>query len=305
MTSTRRPLRGPAIGAVVGASVLLGVGAWIAVTRGGTVVDDREAVAADQPVIPLGPQGIVPQFVVECAFSHAAPDDPIVFPGEAGASHLHHFFGATQTDASSTPASLRGTPTTCQQPRDTASYWAPALYRDGVEVEPITLNAYYRPGPDVDPGSVEPFPADLAMIAGDPTATTAQPLSVVGWHCGSSPELTPQPPTCPDGAPLALRVTFPDCWDGDRVDSDDHRAHVARSHDGACPDEHPVPIPQLIVDIHYPVAGEGPFALASGTPLTAHADFLNAWDQDKLETEVRHCINRELICGVVSNRATG
>ena len=44
-----------------------------------------------------GPQGRVPQFVVECGFSHAAPDDPIVHPGHAGVSHLHTFFGSTVT----------------------------------------------------------------------------------------------------------------------------------------------------------------------------------------------------------------
>ena len=46
-------------------------------------------------------------------------------------------------------------------------------------------------------------------------------------------------------------------------------------------------------------------ALASGTPLSAHADFFNGWDQDALEREVGACINRSLVCGVISNRATG
>jgi hypothetical protein len=41
-------------------------------------------------------------------------------------------------------------------------------------------------------------------------------------------------------------------------------------------------------------------SLASGGVHTAHADFLNAWDQEKLETEVELCINRNLTCGVVS-----
>jgi hypothetical protein len=59
------------------------------------------------------------------------------------------------------------------------------------------------------------------------------------------------------------------------------------------------------MDIHYPVSGRPELLLASGALTTAHADFLNAWDQDKLETEVRLCINRQLTCGVVSNRATG
>ena len=107
---------------------------------------------AAQRVVPLGPQGIVPQFVVECGYSHACARRPDRPPREPGASHLHQFFGAESVDAASTADSLRGTDTTCQQPSDTASYWAPALYDDGTLVEPIRLNAYYRPGP----GSTRP-----------------------------------------------------------------------------------------------------------------------------------------------------
>jgi hypothetical protein len=33
--------------------------------------------------------------------------------------------------------------------------------------------------------------------------------------------------------------------------------------------------------------------------VTAHADFWNVWDQDKLEGEVANCLNRDLVCGVV------
>jgi hypothetical protein len=260
---------------------------------------------AGQAVVPLGPQGIVPQFVVECRFSHAASDDPIVLPGESGRSHRHQFFGAEGVDASSTPDSLRGGATSCQDPSDTASYWAPALYADGVEVEPVRMNAYYRPGPGVDPTSVTAPPPGLAIVAGDHHAEGPQPLSVAGWHCGSSPRLSSTPPTCSDAAPLALRITFPDCWDGEQVDSDDHRSHMARSGDGACPRSHPVAVAQLVMDIHYPVAGPVEVTLSSGGPEGAHADFLNGWDQAALEREVRACINRGLVCGVVSNRATG
>ncbi|MEI6403953.1 MAG: hypothetical protein WCP59_17400, partial [Actinomycetota bacterium] len=49
-----------------------------------------------------GPQGGRGQFVVECGFSHAGTDDPIVYPGQPGASHEHVFFGNTGTDAAST-----------------------------------------------------------------------------------------------------------------------------------------------------------------------------------------------------------
>jgi hypothetical protein len=289
------------VGLVLGAGVVaLGVG-FAAITSD----PPEEAEATTQEVLPLGPQGVVAQFVVECSFSHSAPDDPIVFPGEPGASHQHHFFGASSTDADSTPESLRASETSCQTAADTAAYWAPALYVDGVEVQPSKLNAYYRPGPGVDPADVQAHPAGLAVVSGDHTSTEAQPLNVVGWHCGSSPSLSADPPACPRTAGLALRVTFPDCWDGEHTDSDDHRSHMALSQDGECAPSHPVSVPQLVLDIHYPVTGDATVALASGTPHSAHADFFNGWDQDALEREVGACINRSLVCGVISNRATG
>jgi hypothetical protein len=144
------------------------------------------------------------------------------------------------------------------------------------------------------------------MIAGDPASDGPQSLAVAAWRCGASPILQADPPTCPRTAPLGVRIAFPDCWDGERVDSEDHRAHVARSREGACPDEHPIALPQLIFEIRYPVAGtpEG-LELASGGTRGVHADFINAWDPAGLDREVRACLNRSKVCGVVSNRATG
>src|SRR2546423_3174010 len=48
----------------------------------------------------------VGSFRTVCKYSHMAPDDPIVFPGQSGASHLHVFWGNSLTDANSTAQSL-------------------------------------------------------------------------------------------------------------------------------------------------------------------------------------------------------
>jgi hypothetical protein len=288
--------------AAVAALVAVGVAA-LAVVGGVVALSD----SGDESTVDagVGPQGRVPQFKVECAWSHAAPDDPIVHPGASGRSHLHDFFGNTATDADSTAAALVGGDTSCQNQRDTAAYWAPALLRDGEAVTPTGAVAYYRPGPGVEPTAVHPYPAGLAMVAGDPVAAE-QDVRVASWHCGASPILLADPPACPRTAPLGVRVAFPDCWDGERLDSDDHRSHVARSEGGRCPDDHPVAIPQLVFEVHYPVTGDpAGLELASGGVRGVHADFLNAWDQDALEREVRVCLNGAKVCGVVSNRATG
>jgi hypothetical protein len=77
--------------------------------------------------------------------------------------------------------------------------------------------------------------------------------------------------------------------------------HVSYSRDGTCPPSHPVPVPQLQLVVEYPPV-PGPeldsLALASGNIHTGHADFWNAWDQQKLVNEVARCIRRDLVCGV-------
>jgi len=294
----------PGVGSRTKAALVVLAVLTVAALSGGLVLSTGAQAATR--ALGLGPQGRQAQFKVECGFSHAAADDPIVHFGHAGASHLHDFFGNVTVDADSTYESLLAGDTTCHQKLDTAAYWAPALFVDGEKVDPYVAIAYYRPGALVDPATVQPYPPGLLIVAGDSTATSPQPVSVAAWHCGSSPVLTAEPPDCPPTATLAMRVAFPDCWDGENLDAPDHQSHMATSRAGRCPGSHPVPVPELVFDIRYPVHGANRNVfLASGSTYSAHADFMNAWDQEKLETEVRVCLNADRICGVVSGRATG
>lgn len=253
-----------------------------------------------------GPQGNLAQFVVECAFSHAAQDDPIVHPGKPGNSHLHVFFGNDSTDAFSTVASLDEGGTTCDQRLDRASYWAPALMRDGAMVQPVKSTAYYRAGIGVDPTIVQPYPHGLMMIAGNAAATQAQPLEVVSWSCGTGSMRSVTPPECPPGRGLRMLVVFPDCWDNAHLDTANHIDHIAYSAQGQCPTTHPVSIPQLQFSIEYPITGptDG-LLLASGALITGHADFFDAWEPAKLADEVRLCLHRGVVCGIASGRTDG
>ena len=272
-----------------------------------TTIHQHASTANGQPDdVIAGPQGADAQFVVECEFSHAGLDDPIVHPGMPGASHLHVFFGNVTTDAYSDLASLNAGDTTCDQRLDRAAYWAPALLDEGQLVEPVKSTAYYRAGIGVDPTIVQPYPAGLAMVAGNAAATSEQPVSVTSWTCGTGIERSATPPSCPDNRFLRLLVTFPDCWDGENLDSPNHIAHVAYSTGGQCSAAHPVPIPQLQFSVEYDHTGptDG-LELASGGLLTGHADFLNAWDPKKLATEVRSCLHRGVVCGITSGRKTG
>lgn len=297
----------PATGSSIAASALV---AMLSLAAAACGQDASASVEARDP-LRTGPQGNVAQFVVECEFSHLAFDDPIVWPDQPGSSHLHQFFGNVDTDADPDYDRMLGSNTTCERSSDTASYWAPALLDAGEVVEPVSMAAYYRPGPDVDPAIVEPYPAGLMMIAGDHMATEPQPIEVIAWGCGSGPRREAMPPDCrprpsdDDGIAvgearptLRLWITFPDCWDGQRLTTGAESDHVARSDGGTCPESHPVPITQLQMAIDFPAVDPAEVSLASGGPETAHADFWNVWEQDALENEVRRCLNRDIVCSI-------
>jgi hypothetical protein len=245
-------------------------------------------------------------FATLCRFSHEAPDDPIVAPGQPGKSHLHAFFGNVTTSASSTYDSLRAGATTCRTAEDGSGYWVPALFRNGAEVKPVSMQVYYRAGRH-EPESVQAFPTGFRLIAGDATATASQGLRTTFWLCRGlrGPDApggfgaTETPPTCPADSPLTLHVQFPECWDGGSLDSPDHKSHMTYGRLGACPASHPTVLPSLSLIVHYPITGDpGTIALASGSAYSAHADFFNAWDQRFLAESVRSCINARVACGV-------
>ena len=285
---------------------LAGVLALVTAGCGG---GEPELASAPRPPAPdrviAGPQGRVGQFVVECGFSHVLADDPIVHPGEPGASHLHQFFGSTVASVASTEDEMRSAATTCDQRADTASYWTPELLDGDLDqIVPIKAVAYYRAGPDVDPASVVPYPPGLMMVAGDHAAVEPQPISVVAWSCGTGAARSATPPDCAGAPSLRMSATFPDCWNGVDTRSSivpEPNTHVAYSAAGVCPSTHPVHIPQLQLAIDYPpvaVDRLDALALSSGNILTGHADFWNVWNQAKLRREVVSCIHRDLPCGV-------
>ena len=228
-------------------------------------------------------------FAVACGFSHRNQDDPIVFPNQRSRSHDHTYFGNRSTNAASTPASLRaGGRTTCRLAADTAAYWAPTLFVRGNAVAPRGALVYYIRR-TIEP--VRAFPAGLEMIAGNAAARSAQSQRVTYWSCGRRSTISSSIPTC-DGPSLRLQVFFPNCWDGSRLDSANHKRHMAYSTDGLCPASHPVEVPALALQIFYGVAGGAGSELASGGRFSGHADFVNAWNQPTLERLVDRYLNR-------------
>lgn len=234
-----------------------------------------------------------PNFVSVCRYSHSAPDDPIVKPGQPGAAHEHDFLANTSTDAASTYASLQAAASRCARRGDTAAYWTPSLQDGGRTVRPSHVRAYYLTA-GKDPASIKTVPAGLKVVAGNDGR-------VVRWACvgADTPGIGQRTvPSCPAGTHLVMRISFPDCWDGANIDSPDHKSHLAYSVRGRCPAAHPVPLPRLRLGVHYPGSNGGrDVTLSSGGPDTAHADFFNAWDQPTLDRLVRDCINAGVRCG--------
>jgi Tol biopolymer transport system component len=254
---------------------------------------------ADEDPSPAAGIDTVRDFITVCSFSHRSGDDPIAHFGHPGVSHSHDFWGNTSTDANSTVASMQAASTTCNRPGDLAGYWMPTVLSDGKPVTPAEATFYYR-GQGLEPGDITAFPPDFRMIAGDPSATTAQPLTAVEWACreeGAKKPWRADIPSCPSGSDLAFRVNFPDCWNGRDTDSADHRSHVAyRTNTGACPVTHPVAVPEISMTVTYHDVVGGQVSLSSGSVFSGHADFLNAWHQPDLADLIQSCLARRRQC---------
>jgi Domain of unknown function (DUF1996) len=276
---------------------------WLIVGAAASVIAVLVASAAPARVTgSLTPRGAVSAlgggygagyFAVVCGFSHRNNDDAIVFPRQPDRSHEHTYFGNRSTDAFSTPASLRDDGrTTCRLRADTAAYWVPTLLVDGRAVEPLALVAFYvRRTAD----AVDAFPAGLKVVAGDANARSAQSTRVTFWSCAvRGSERSSTIPSCPrtSRGGSRLQVNFPNCWDGERLDSPNHKSHMAYSADGACPSSHPVEVPALSQVIYYGVSGGPMSELSSAGQFSGHADFVNAWHQPTLERLVDRYLNR-------------
>jgi hypothetical protein len=286
---------------VVGLVVAVGLaGAASAPATGSTPAADVAQASSNIAVVDKG------RFIVACSFSHRNQDDPIAFPRQPGRSHDHTYFGNRSTNAFSTAASLRRhRRTNCRGTRgaDTAAYWAPTLFVGGRAVRALGLLAHYVRRTH---RRVDPFPAGLKMIAGDGSARSPQPSRVTSWSCADppnflEPQYTGDDPGSKRGARipnceiefgvLRLQVNFPNCWDGRRLDSPNHKSHMAYSSRGACPRSHSVEVPALTLFVYYGVSDGSPRELSSGGRFSAHADFVNAWNQAKLTTRVNGYLN--------------
>jgi hypothetical protein len=244
----------------------------------------------------------VAEFLADCPYSHRLPDDPIVFPGLPGGSHMHSFFGSVVTNANTDVNDLINANSNCNPSIDRSSYWIPTFYHDNVPVEPTTGVFYYlgEGVSDAVIATTQPLPLGLRIVAGNAKATGPNDNTISRWSClgagdaGSSHDFV----NCPPGSMLESYLDFPHCWDGRNLDSVDHKSHMAYPVNNACPASHPVVVPKLRQVMRYPVNGNtAGFRLASGPGYTMHGDFFNAWPVDEMARRVNDCIRPIIKCG--------
>ncbi|MFN2544185.1 MAG: DUF1996 domain-containing protein [Actinomycetota bacterium] len=265
-------------------------------------------------------------FIVTCDYSHTASDDPIVYPGQPGASHSHDFFGNESTSSGSTYESMEQAPSNCGVATDTAGYWAPTPSLNGTEIHAKgvrgDMRIYYRvAGAD----RVETIPAGLEMVAGSKDATAPPPAQVLRWYCGAGAGGTTPFSSHPyDCTSYAQQFDFVDgvvaivnlqrCWDGNGLGPSDVEFPIAGGID--CPDGFPHLLPQVSERIHFgimdPCAGFTPcgptdpdvnvrLTMSSGPYYTLHVDFWNAWHQDVLDRLVEDCLNAHESCSFLGS----
>lgn len=275
---------------------------------------------------------VVGAFRFVCTAGQLLKDDPIVYPGQPGKSHLHQFYGNTGANASSTYSTLRKSgQSTCMSPLNRSAYWMPAMMDGkGNVVRPDHIQIYYKRRPKTDPkcslssgdpkaeGNCVDLPNGLKFVFGYDMVTGKAPTGAAYFNCkgtGADPgHFASIPATigkCVTGGQIGAVIKAPDCWDGKNLDSPNHRDHMAHSSYGTwgyrkCPSTHPYVVPGFTLQAWYTIAAGDDLRLwkLSSDDMrpdlphgaTFHADFFMAWDPTIKQMWHDNCINKMLSC---------
>lgn len=279
---------------------------------------------------------VVGAFRFICSAGQLSYDDPIVYPGQPGKSHLHQFFGNTSANAHSTYASLRTSgDSSCTSKLNRSAYWMPAMLNGkGQVVRPDFVSIYYKRRPSNDPecsnlgkACIE-IPRGLRFVFGFNMLDYTAPKTGGGYfNCdgpsarpGHYPTIVDAARNCPIGNKLGAVINAPDCWDGKNLDSQNHRAHVAYGVVGSeglprCPHTHPYIIPTFTLSAWYTVdetldrsgKWDGTFnswhlssdampGMERKPGTTFHTDWFGAWDDRVMKMWMDNCIDKLLNC---------
>ncbi|MFK7967470.1 MAG: DUF1996 domain-containing protein, partial [Burkholderiaceae bacterium] len=271
-----------------------------------------------------GPQPGQGQFRIACQWSHFAYDDPITKARQAGAAHLHMFWGNTGTNAFTRynrkrPAGRRDIlergGSTCQGfELNRSAYWMPAIVGGTGAQKTVALPSniimYYK---TYRPTEVNVIPPGLKLLAGNvspggmPRASFAQ-TNRLFWSCGSNGAMYNEqdriPTNCRAGDPINATIKFPQCLRVDRqgrprLSSRNFVSHALLiDNSSACPASHPYRIPQISFKMYWPNGSDGRGAGVSTWRLSSdtgepggslHGDFMAGWQKDLIQLWVENC----------------
>jgi hypothetical protein len=300
----------------------------------GPVADDFVDITTVEPNGIQGPNGLAANgdtgstgtFTTACGVNENDlhnSDNLIVAPGvDNGAHHTHDYVGNQDNDAFSSDDDLAAADTSCQNQGDKSTYYWPVLrLQDGTaefDAGDLGGGAEGNVGTILKAqqaeitfvgnkqGDVVAMPKFLRVITGDAKAfTNGLANANTAWSCTGfeDRQLTDKYPLCPDDSQVVRTANFQSCWDGQNIDSANHRDHVAFVQaDGSCPSGFQA-IPQLqvrlVYDVPTPTVANGqvsnPYAVDGfpeqlHKPITDHNDFINVMDED-LMNEVVRCVN--------------
>ena len=259
-------------------------------------------------------------FRISCQVSHMSNDDPMIYPGQEGASHHHTFYGNTQVkfDTDLNQLSTTGNSTCDGGIMNRSGYWHPTVI-DTQTNSPVIPDQgaifYYKVGHPTFGGRITAPPKGMRMLAGNPKATTFGQTKASKYVCiniamqhSNGMKWQSTIPNCGPESFMQQVVVFPQCWDGKNLDSPDHQDHMAYpSRSGICPSTHPVIFPEISLNLNYKVHADSPmnkWRLASdnytfngrNAGYSGHADWVNGWDQAMLEDIVKNCLNAKKDC---------
>jgi uncharacterized protein DUF1996 len=280
-------------------AVSAALGAWSDAGPPPAYVDIR--VVPARPV--AAPAGSYSWSCGRNAEGHRNSANVVVGPGSTGhVHHLHDYVGNRAVDARTVLDRLPGGPTTCGN-GDASTYFWPVLRLDGgrgAVQTPAAVTLTYHAAtaqPVVAP------PPLLRGTVGDAFAVTnGGARAVATWSCAGTPERrTTRYPVCPAGDRVTRTYDFPSCWDGRRLDSPNHRAHLGfPGPDRLCP-HGTFAVPALRVTVAYALPPDARYAIDAfpgqrNDPSTDHAFFVNAAPAPVL-AEVVRCLNARRDCG--------
>lgn len=302
----------------------------------GPVAADFADITAVQPNVPgpaLQQDASRGTFATSCGVNENGlfnSDNVIVAPGVSnGAHHFHDYVGNQANDAFASDEDLANAETTCVDQGDKSTYYWPVIRLQngtqeqdanspggGIEgnageiVTPKEVTLTFVGNPR---SKVTEMPRLLRIITGDAKAFVNGTANAnASWSCTGfeDRQLKDKYPLCPQGSDVVRTFKFQSCWDGQNIDSANHRTHVAfTAADGSCPDGFKA-IPQLVQRIVYdvdapslqdggrttPLFAVDSFPEQLHKPVTDHGDFINVFAED-LMGEMVDCINEGRECG--------